>query len=182
MWIFLAPLPAAATADPFHTYRSLLLYFPLSLLAGKGLEVTYEYISAKKIAKLKHFGKYLFLLLLTFISIISLSAFLFSYVFVNPSLRARYWDYGYKELINIIGTLPKETGIVIDEMIKFVYSSAFTRQDNIPVIGLTFLCRYQSGNPQPLSETTTLKWSTHKLSSYSKCNQGKEKAYLFPPI
>ena len=77
VWIFLAPLPAAATADPFHTYRSLLLYFPLSLLAGKGLEVTYEYISAKKIAKLKHFGKYLFLLLLTFISIISLSAFLF---------------------------------------------------------------------------------------------------------
>lgn len=64
----------------------------------------------------------------------------------------------------LIKTLKKEikeeTNIIIDDTMEFVYSSAFTRQDNVRVIGLTFLCRYKSGESLPLSETIELKWLT----------------------
>ena len=48
-WMVFAPIPAALTGDPFHTYRSLLLYMPLSILIGYGFYRLFEIPKAKKI-------------------------------------------------------------------------------------------------------------------------------------
>lgn len=106
-WMFLAPIPAALTGDPFHTYRSLLLYLPISLLIGFGLSVVFDYTKKSKV----------FVLVIILLSLISTSSFSFSYFLVNQSSRARAWDYGYKELIRYL-TLQtsNDSKVVIDDL------------------------------------------------------------------
>lgn len=96
-WILLGPIPAALTGDPFHTYRSLLLFFPISVLMGYGF------------SKLKH---HIFFVL---IFLASLFVFLFNYFFVTQIERAHDWDWGYKHIVNYVMTLPKGTHVVVDD-------------------------------------------------------------------
>lgn len=104
-WILLAPIPAALTADPFHTYRSLMLYLPLTLLVGIGASYFWEKIKFK----------YVFWGVFTLISSISLVLFLFNYSIINNASRGRDWDFGYKELVGFLNTLPKGKRVVIDD-------------------------------------------------------------------
>lgn len=106
-WMLIAPAPAAVTGDPFHTYRSLLLYLPLSLLSGLGLVNAFELFKQQK----KAFLGGLFVL-----GMASLLQFLFSYSVLTQATRARAWDYGYREMVaNIADTLPEGTRIVVDD-------------------------------------------------------------------
>lgn len=104
-WVFIAPLPAAFTGDPFHTYRSLLLYLPLTLFAGAGAAQVYKRVGRKA----------LFSSGLLLFTVGSLVLFLFNYVYITQSTRAKDWDYGYRELVSYLETLPKENKITIDD-------------------------------------------------------------------
>ena len=106
VWIFAGPIPAALTGDPFHTYRSLLMYLPMTILIGLGF---YRILEINFKSKLIH--KVIFL----GICLISLSGFVFSYVFVNKAARAHDWDYGYKEIVDFVNRQPMDTKIVIDD-------------------------------------------------------------------
>lgn len=105
-WMFLAPLPAAATSDPFHTYRSLLLYLPLSLLIGAG--IAYAFRLAKNYQRV-------LLGVLVGVSSISFLSFMFNYFVLTQSTRARAWDYGYKEMVRFVNELPEDTRVVVDD-------------------------------------------------------------------
>ncbi|MBI2355632.1 MAG: NUDIX domain-containing protein [Candidatus Doudnabacteria bacterium] len=54
----------------------------------------------------------------------------------------------------------EEVGVEIGDRIEFVGSSSFQRVDAPHVVGLTFLCGYQSGEARPLEDTTDVKWLT----------------------
>lgn len=101
-WILLAPIPAALTGDPFHTYRSLLLYAPLSILIGFG----FAELLKRRIS---------YWLLFLIVSCFSLGAFLYNYVYLNSTKAAHDWDYGYSEMVQYIGGLPKDTRVIVDD-------------------------------------------------------------------
>lgn len=103
-WILLAPLPASLTSDPFHTYRSLLFYFPLTLVTSLGLYNIFLFLRWRILTV----G---ILIILCF----NLSQFLYSYFALTPVARAADWDYGYKELIGYLNTQTDYTKIVIDD-------------------------------------------------------------------
>lgn len=105
-WIIIAPIPAAVTGDPFHTYRSLLLYLPLSLLSGLGLVHAF--------GLLKRYKK-VFLSGLLVLSTVSLLQFLFSYSVLTQATRARAWDYGYREMVEFVDSLPEGSRVVVDD-------------------------------------------------------------------
>ena len=106
-WVLLAPLPAALTGDPFHTYRSLLLYFPLTLIIGIGLGKVFVFLNS---IQKKWFISIVSVLLFSF-----LACFLYSYFYLTQADRARSWDYGYKEIMSTIKTFPKESRIIFDD-------------------------------------------------------------------
>lgn len=142
-WILLAPIPAALTGDPFHTYRSLLLYAPLTLLSGYGF---YFLLNTNKTRWLLFFG----------ISAYYLSTFIYSYVFLNQAARARDWDYGYKEIVGFVKSLPENTNVVIDDpwteaYIHFLYFGKVDPQEyQKEVLKLGDLNSYYYTNPDEI--------------------------------
>lgn len=106
IWTLLAPIPAAITGDPFHTYRSLLLYLPLTIFIGVGISEVAKGLKAR--------GKY-FIFLVNLVGLGSLSLFWFNYAVLTQSSRARSWDYGYKEISSFIDSLSPETKVVVDD-------------------------------------------------------------------
>jgi len=91
-WTFLAPVPASLTGDPFHTYRSLLLYFPLTIISAVGLNLAYRIFVESK----------LFAGITTIFLLSNFANFIFSYTTITQTERARNWDYGYKEIVAFV--------------------------------------------------------------------------------
>ena len=112
-WVLLAPLPAALTGDPFHTYRSLLLYFPLTLMIGIGFGKVFVFLNSIQ--------KKWFISIVSVLLFFFLACFLYSYFYLTQTDRARSWDYGYKEIMSIIKTFPKESRIIFDDPWTEVY-------------------------------------------------------------
>lgn len=104
-WLLLASIPAALTKDPFHTYRSILFFLPISFLIAFGV---YKMINFKR----------LYLLITGGVSIliaISITAYFFSLGSTTPSLYWRDWDFGYKQITEVLKTEPSNSQIIIDD-------------------------------------------------------------------
>ncbi len=56
--------------------------------------------------------------------------------------------------------IEEEVGIIIDSDMKIIHNNSFQRSDGATVIGLTYLCQYQSGAEAPLEDTTEIAWYT----------------------
>ncbi|OGM04443.1 hypothetical protein A2715_05055 [Candidatus Woesebacteria bacterium RIFCSPHIGHO2_01_FULL_39_32] len=108
-WMFLGPLPASFTADPFHTYRSLMFYMPLTIIIGRGFYVFFQ--DVKKL----FFWRNLFLIGLVSVSVLNLLLFLYNYTILTQVTRASYWDYGYRQLVTYINSLDIRGQVVVDD-------------------------------------------------------------------
>ena len=105
-WLALAPIPAALTADPFHTYRAILLFLPLTLLIALGFRELLLLTS-----KMKNL-----VIFVSFIGILySVFAYLFGLLELTPITRWRDWDYGYEQLTQFIKDQPFSLRVVIDD-------------------------------------------------------------------
>jgi len=58
--------------------------------------------------------------------------------------------------------IKEETGVEIQDEIKFVREYGFTRPDGYHVIGLTFACRWKSGKIKLSKDFTDFAWVTAK--------------------
>ena len=122
IFMFLGPIPASLTSDPFHTYRSLMLFMPLSLIIGKGIFVTYMIVKKFTFAsslqdpfrKRNVLGN-IFLTILVGISAVNLSLFLYSYAVLSQVTRASFWDYGYKDLVSYIEMVRNDKKVIVDD-------------------------------------------------------------------
>lgn len=56
--------------------------------------------------------------------------------------------------------IEEEVGITVSSQMELIYNNSFKRSDGATVIGLTYLCRYQSGTEAPLEDTTEIAWYT----------------------
>lgn len=104
-WTLLAPVTAALTGDPFHTYRSLLLYFPLTLFVGYGLFYFYDQVRKR--------WKLPFILGISLVFLASFAHFVFSYSYLTQISRARAWDYGHEKIVDTLGEIEGNPPIVV---------------------------------------------------------------------
>lgn len=104
-WVVIAPIPATLSADPFHTYRSLLLYMPVTMIVSVGLSSTLERFKDKVII----------FPITTFVLFTSLSFFLYSLFLITPTTKATDWDYGYKQLVEFINIQKDYKLVVVDD-------------------------------------------------------------------
>jgi hypothetical protein len=95
IWLILAPLPAALTRDQVQAVRSFNMVIPLVLISSYGLVFVVDKVRNFKSGFL-HFSGYL---LLSIISVSSLIYFLDSYFIHLPIHDAKYWSYGYKQVV-----------------------------------------------------------------------------------
>lgn len=120
-WTFLAPLPASFSSDPFHTYRALLLFMPLTMIHARGLQSAYIFLMDKKLkVPVLDYKKPFIVITFLLLSFASLSYFAFYYAVVNKTTRARYWDYGYAEIVDFVAKQPDKK-VVIDDPLSEAY-------------------------------------------------------------
>lgn len=105
IWLLVAPIPAALTRDPFHTYRALLIFLPLTLIIGLGVEELFKWIP-----------KYSKVMLSAFLIVLGFSVFnyLFGLFYMTPVTNWKDWDYGYREIADVIKKEPQDLKVVID--------------------------------------------------------------------
>jgi ADP-ribose pyrophosphatase YjhB (NUDIX family) len=69
----------------------------------------------------------------------------------------------------LVKEIEEEVGIKVSEEISLVYNNMFQRVDGAFVLGLTFLCRYESGTPSALEDTTEIRWfSVNQLKRFKE--------------
>jgi len=88
-WLILAPLPAALSRDAVHAVRALNTLVPLAILLGFGLE---SLLAKGKIIKILFAGIFL----------ASFIYFLDAYFVHVPKHNSKYWEYGYKEIVETV--------------------------------------------------------------------------------
>jgi len=93
VWLLIAPIPASLTRDPFHTYRALLFFLPVTVLITFGAD--YLLSLAKKY-------KHLILFIIVPIIIYSLSSYYFALFKTTAVINWRDWDYGYDQISEFI--------------------------------------------------------------------------------
>ncbi len=104
IWLVLAPLPAALSRDEIHAVRAFNMVIPLTLSVSVGIVASVEYVSSRYHKSLLRYLYYLFV-----ISVFALSTvyYLDSY-FVHQSIHNwRYWDYGYKQVVEAVTPIQK---------------------------------------------------------------------------
>ncbi len=106
IWTLLGPLPASLTPDPFHTYRAILFFMPISLMIAFGISNLLDYFKRFKLG-------FLFALIMFFT--FSLIYYLFNFLLVSPLYKWRDWDFGYKEIAQLLKKEPKDIRVVIDD-------------------------------------------------------------------
>jgi 4-amino-4-deoxy-L-arabinose transferase-like glycosyltransferase len=157
LWVLIAPIPAALTGDPFHTYRALLMFVPLTILIGFG------------------FSRLKYPKLVVIISVFALMAFIFNYVFTTQVKRAHDWDFGYNQIVEFVNTLPGSTKVVVDDpwTEAYIHFLFFNRvqpgvyQKEVAALGNVSSYYYSSSDeirPNRLGsiEFRTVNWSTER--------------------
>jgi 4-amino-4-deoxy-L-arabinose transferase-like glycosyltransferase len=109
-FLFLAPVPAAFTGDPFSTLRALPLILPLVILISLGMEKIYLVISNKRAA----------VLLISVFFLLSIACLARSIFFLLPEERYFEWNYGYEKLMGRLKEFPGAK-VLIDDPVGVSY-------------------------------------------------------------
>ncbi len=111
LWLITSPLPAILSRDQVHAARALNMVIPLIIISSFGLVYLINYIGSIK-ANLFPATSYA-LLFAAFI--LPFLYFLDAYFVHLPKHNAVYWDYGYKEVVSNLSTLPTDKTIVFQQ-------------------------------------------------------------------
>jgi len=95
LWLIFAPLPAILSRDRVHAVRSLHMVIPLIIVSSLAL---YRFFS---IEPKKLLGR-IFILLFVGIYILNYVYYLDAYFVHQPKHNAKYWEYGYKQVVEYI--------------------------------------------------------------------------------
>ncbi len=117
-FLFMSPIPASLTGDPFSTIRALPFIFPLSIVIGMGLEKCYFFIKIK----ITFLG---FIVILFSLSIMMLIRNLF---YLLPKERYLDWNYSFTVLPAVLQKY-QNADIFIDDSqgVNYVYWLFFTK-------------------------------------------------------
>lgn len=107
--LFIAPIPAAITRDPYSTIRALPLVVPQLIIISLGI----VYSAKILVTKIK-FAKLGITVAGILVIIYSIGKLYSSVIVLNEHLRASYWDYGWKEVVETANNLDPAFPIVVD--------------------------------------------------------------------
>jgi len=105
--LFISPIPAAVTGDPYSTIRALPLVIPQTAIIGLGI-IKFAGYFKKSLPKLA--GQ----LFIVFLILLSLAKLYSSVIILNEYYRGYYWDYGWKEVVEKINNLDGSLPIIVD--------------------------------------------------------------------
>lgn len=113
--LLLTPIPAAVTRDPYTTIRALPLVVPQIIIISLG--IIYASVFTKKILS-KFRAKNLFLpataVLSVLILVYSLGKLYSSVILLNEYFRAQEWDWGWREVTEIVQGFDSSLPIIVD--------------------------------------------------------------------
>lgn len=98
LWLVLAPLASALSRDQVHAVRSLGMAIPLIIIIASGMERVALFLQRQKVLLIK----ILALLSFGFVYVFSLAYYLDSYFVHLPSHNSNLWEYGYKQMVEVI--------------------------------------------------------------------------------
>ncbi len=107
LFLFLSPIPAALTRDPFSTIRSLPLVIPITIVMALACQKILSFLATLK-------TKLLFWFIFSLLIIYSLAKLYSSAIILNEYYRASYWDYGWEQVADTIKTLDPKLPVVVD--------------------------------------------------------------------
>ena len=113
--LFISPIPAAVTRDPYSTIRSLPLVIPQLVIISLGMFDFYEKINKKLFRIVSVLG---FAVIITY-SLIKLYS---SVIILNEYYRPREWNYGWEKVTQKIKTLNPRLPIIVDNSRSEPYS------------------------------------------------------------
>lgn len=95
LWLILAPLPSILSRDEIHAVRSYNLVIPLTILLGFG-----AVLILKKLARFKW--------LLALLYLLGYLYFLDSLFVHLPVHNSKYWDYGFKQIVETVTPIQED--------------------------------------------------------------------------
>ena len=95
LWLILAPMPAALSRDAVHAVRAMNMVVPLVFLLVFGFNAIIS--QRRKILKYSFFGVY----------VLAFIYFLDAYFIHVPKHNSKYWEYGYKQIVETVTPIQK---------------------------------------------------------------------------
>ena len=105
--LFISPLPAAVTRDPYSSIRSLQMVIPLLIIISLGI---LEFWKILKNKTTKNLAITAFILIIIY----SLGKLYSSIIILNEHYRASEWNYGWEEVTRSIYKLKPDLPVIID--------------------------------------------------------------------
>lgn len=102
-WLALSPLPAAFSRDEVHAVRSLHLAIPIVVICSLGAKSLLGYRG--KLARIFLFG-------VTFFYLFGYTRFLDAYFIHLPKHDSKYWEYGYKQIVETVTPIQSKYKII----------------------------------------------------------------------
>lgn len=103
----ISPIPAAVTRDPYSTIRALPLVIPQLIIISLGIVETIRLIKPKLFKTIAY-------CLMPIALIYSLAQLYSSVIVLNEYYRAKYWNYGWEEVVENINNLDANLPITVD--------------------------------------------------------------------
>jgi 4-amino-4-deoxy-L-arabinose transferase-like glycosyltransferase len=168
LWLVLAPLPAVLSMDQVHAVRSLNMVIPITLVSSFGLAHILEKINNLKISKLRVMG---YGLIFTFYTL-SFIFFLDACFIHLPKHNAKYWHYGYKQVVEEITPIQKDYEKVVFQQSydqPFIFFLFYQRCDPLKIQSEIRLIEDRYGDVGLVERLDNIYFST-SLSSAEKGN------------
>lgn len=120
--LFLAPIPAALTRDPYTTIRALPLVIPQLVIISFGIICFWAWVKGLfgKLGLKKVFLPSVIFLSL-FIFIYSLAKLYSSIILLNEYFRAKEWDWGWDKVVETVRSFNPVLPIVVDNSREEAY-------------------------------------------------------------
>lgn len=128
--LFVSPIPAALTRDPYTTIRALQMVIPLTVIISLGIiEVCVKF--AKAFPKLP--TKLLISATALLVIIYSLAKLYSSVIILNEYYRASSWDYGWEQVADVVKVLDKRLPIIVDNSRNepYIQLAFFLKEDPV---------------------------------------------------
>jgi len=113
LWFLIVPIPASVTNDVPHAVRAINFLPILQILTAIGIITIFSKVSSIKYQVLSIKIKYLFFLLILLVSIFNFSYYLNQYFIQQNYFHARYWQYGYKDMVSFVASVQEDYSKII---------------------------------------------------------------------
>jgi len=114
-FLLIAPLPAAITRDPYSTIRALQMVVPQLIIISLGI-IQIVKIMKGPLYKLAAYGFF------SLVVVYSLAKLWSAVIILNEHFRARYWNYGWEQVVEVLKNGDPDLPVVIDNARTEPYS------------------------------------------------------------